>query len=145
MGRSPGGPHYKQTPHLSREAFPATVVPPTSARCCLPCAALVGEDKQKMVKSCLEEGQKSNDSPHLPQCTATLQEQPFGIIAVYLRRSLQNERPKRKILVRCAGGTQIQMKRSICAHTKKTVENAQIPFLPHLPATVRNHIDGFRS
>ena len=32
----------------------------------LACAALVGEAKQKMVKSRLEEGQKSDDSPHLP-------------------------------------------------------------------------------
>ena len=31
-----------------------------------PCAALVDEAKQKMVKSRLEEGQKSDDSPHLP-------------------------------------------------------------------------------
>ena len=52
------------------------------------CAALVGEAKQKMVKSRLEEGQKSDDSPHLPRCAAAPKDEPLGIIAVYLRRSL---------------------------------------------------------
>ena len=84
--------------------------PPTSARCRSPCAALVGEAKQKMVKPRLEEGQKSDDSPHLPRCAGALQEQPLGIIAVYLRRSLQNEGPKRKMLVRFTSGIQTHMK-----------------------------------
>ena len=66
-------------------------------------------------------------------------------LCLSLRRSLQNERPKRKMLVRCAGGTQIQMKRSTCARMKKTVEIVQIPIATHLPTTVRNHHNGFRS
>ena len=52
-----------------------------------PCAALVGEAKQKVVKLRLKEGQKSDDSPHLPRCAAAPKDEPLGIIAVYLRRS----------------------------------------------------------